>query len=161
MDIEEIATRQGIFETLARYCRSLDRMDEKLFDGLWHVAATVDYEGIYQGDAAGLRKYLWATHASMAMHSHQIAGIQIECDGDHVVSEAYVTVHLWTRPDAHGQQTEVLSRGRYLDHWECRGGACRIRHRVHVADMQSFRTLESGRTDASVTRDPTDRPTNF
>ena len=157
MDPAEAATRHGILDTLARYCRALDRMDEDIFDGIWHPDATVDYEGLYQGPASGLRHYLWEAHAGLAVHSHQIANVYIECDGRRVLSEAYVTVHLWTLPDAQGNQVEVLSRGRYLDRWDCRDGFCRIVHRVHLADMQSFRPLESGRTDPGATRDPSDR----
>lgn len=161
MELEEIITRQGILDTLASYCRSLDRMDEELFDGLWHSEATIDYAGLYQGDAVGLRKYLWETHASMAIHSHQIANVQIEIDGARVVSEAYVTVNLWTLPDALGAQAEVVSRGRYLDRWVREGHSLRIRDRVHIADMQSFRTLASGRTDSGVARDHSDRSYEF
>ena len=161
MDLMEMATRQGILATLARYCRALDRMDEELFDSIWHPEAIVDYEGLYQGPVAGLRQYLWETHASMAVHSHQIANVHMEWDGEHAASEAYVTVHLWTHPDAQGHQVEVLSRGRYLDRWDCRDGICRIVHRVHLADMQSFRSLESGRSDPGARRDSADRSYGF
>ncbi len=161
MDFEEVAIRQSILATLARYCRALDRMDAELFEGLWHPDATVDYEGLYQGPVAGLREYLWETHALMAMHSHQIANVEIRSEGGLILSEAYVTVHLWTLPDPDGRQVEVLSRGRYLDRWDLGEGLCRILRRVHLADMQSFRPLESGRTDPGATRDVADRSYKF
>jgi hypothetical protein len=161
MDFEEVAIRQSILGTLARYCRALDRMDEKLFEGVWHPDATVDYEGLYEGPAVGLREYLWKTHASMAVHSHQIANVEIRSDDGLILSEAYVTVHLWTLPDRDGRQVEVLSRGRYLDRWDLGEGLCRIFRRVHLADMQSFRPLESGRTDPGATRDVSDRSYKF
>ena len=69
MDFEEVAIRQSILGTLARYCRALDRMDAKLFEGLWHPNATVDYEGLYEGPVAGLREYLWKTHAAKCFFS--------------------------------------------------------------------------------------------
>ena len=157
MQIEEISLRLEILDALARYCRALDRMDESLFDQVWHPEATVDYAGLYQGSATGLRAYLWETHAAMAMHSHQIANVVIRSEGAEVSSEAYVTVQLWTCPDAEGRQTEVLSRGRYLDRWERGADSVRIMSRVHLADMQTFRTLGSGHTDSGVARDHSDR----
>ena len=161
MELEEMITRQEILDALASYCRALDRMDGELFDGLWHAAAVIDYAGLYQGDAVGLRKYLWETHALMAIHSHQIGNVKIECDGEHVASEAYVTVSLWTLPDELGAQVEVVSRGRYLDRWVREGSSLRIQERVHIADMQSFRPLSSGRTDSGVARDRSDRSYQF
>ncbi|MDG1400128.1 MAG: nuclear transport factor 2 family protein, partial [Candidatus Binatia bacterium] len=51
MELEEMITRQRILDALASYCRALDRMDEEIFDGLWHAEAVIDYAGLYRGDA--------------------------------------------------------------------------------------------------------------
>ena len=83
----------------------------------------------------------------MERHSHQITNVLIELDGDRAVSESYVTVVLWTRPDAEGRQSELVGRGRYLDRWERRGGVWAIEHRVHLLDLSS--EFELGRADVS------------
>ena len=60
------------------------------------------------------------------------------------VSEAYITVVLWTLPDEDGKQTEIIGRGRYLDHWLKRDGSWRIARREFVQDMNTLNELTRG-----------------
>ncbi len=99
---------------------------------------------MYEGTGHGFIDWVWEAHAGMERHSHQISNILIDLDGNKATSEAYVTVALWTLADEQGQQTEIIGRGRYLDHWEKRDGIWAISVRTHVLDMQTIHELNKG-----------------
>ena len=101
----------------------MDRRDEPLAAGVWHVEGTADYGDIFRGTGAEFATWVTEVHAGFERHSHQITNVLVEVGstGDEAVSEAYVTVVLWTAPDADGGVTQISSRGRYLDKWERRG----------------------------------------
>jgi hypothetical protein len=121
--LDVMLTKQDIRDALSRYCRAMDRRDEPLAAGVWHVEGTADYGDIFRGTGAEFATWVTATHGGFDRHSHQITNLLVEVGstGDAAVSEAYVTVALWTAPDANGGVTQILSRGRYLDKWERRG----------------------------------------
>lgn len=133
--------RAEIFDVLMRYCRAMDRVDEQLATSVWHEHATVDYDGVFSGTAADFVTWVTAAHKSLDGHVHQLANVSIELAGDRAVTESYVTVVLWTRPDAQGEQLEHVVRGRYLDRWERRDARWAIGHREFVADLSSTRQL--------------------
>lgn len=159
--LQSLLDRDAIRDVLSRYCRGLDRMDRPLADTVWHPGGTALYEGIFEGTGAGFLDWVWEAHANMDRHSHQITNVLIELDGDRATSEAYVTVVLWTRPDADKKQLELVGRGRYLDRWERRAGEWGIVHRLHLLDMSSAFPL--GRADVSFgsRRDPKDLSYEF
>ena len=106
---DDTAAKQAITEVIYRYCRAVDRMDRGLIATIWHPDGTADYGVTYQGSAAGLIDNLWANHAKLLGHSHQVTNILIEVDGDVAGSEAYVNGFLWELTQA-GTRTS-LSRG--------------------------------------------------
>lgn len=131
-------------------------MDRGLAETVWHEGASVDYVGNYQGDVPGLLDWLWQAHGALQCHSHQVTNVLVEVDGGTARSEAYVTVALWAPPSEGGLQTEIISRGRYLDRWSRRAGRWAIEDRVHVADMQSAREVPKGHRDGGSTRNRED-----
>ena len=88
---------------LARYCRGLDRMDKDMAYAVWHPDATATYYDMFEGSGHGFIDWVWKVHAGVERHSHQIANTLVNIDGDKAVSEAYVTVCLWARPDQDGK----------------------------------------------------------
>jgi hypothetical protein len=133
------AIKQRIGESLYRYCRSLDRMDRDLYQTVFEPGAQLDYDKLFSGTPEQFRDWVWSAHEAMQAHSHQIANILIEVDEDgrHAVSEAYVTVCLRTKADEHGRILDIVDRGRYLDHWTAQAdGSWRIATRRHYSDIQ-------------------------
>lgn len=159
--LHTLFAKQEIRDVLSRYCRGLDRMDKEMAYSVWHEGATADYYGIYKGTGHGFIDWVWQAHAGMQCHSHQITNVLIEVDGDTAVSEAYVTVALWTLPDDKGQQKEMIGRGRYLDRWSFKAGVWAIDHREHVLDMHSLHDLHRGAISAQSTRDINDASFRF
>jgi hypothetical protein len=154
--LDELQAKQQISEVLCRYCRGLDRMDKTLARSVWHEDGTAHYHDMYQGSGYGFVDWVWEAHAPMERHSHQIANSIIQVQGDNASSETYVTVALWTLPDATGEQQEIIGRGRYLDRLSKREGLWAIDHREHILDMQTLNTLSPGYVNAASSRDRTD-----
>lgn len=154
--LHELASKQAIRDTLSRYCRGVDRMDKAMACSVWHDDGTAHYIDMFEGSGHGFVDWVWQAHASMERHSHQISNVLIEVEGNTAVSEAYVTVVLWTNPDNTGQQQEIIGRSRYLDRWSCRDERWAIDHRTHVLDMQTINLLTRGDVNKQSRRDTDD-----
>jgi len=136
--VDELVAKQAITAVIYTYCRALDRMDRDLALTVWHDGGTADYgANMYQGTGAGFIEWVWAQHAAMMGHSHQITNVLIEVDGERAASEAYVTAALRLEADADAHATEIVSRGRYVDTWSRRDGRWAIDHRRFVEDFTS------------------------
>ena len=161
--VDTLIAKQAIRDVLSCYCRGLDRMDREMADAVFFEEATADYLGIYEGTGHGFIEWVWGAHAGMERHSHQITNVLIDLGDDGVTasSEAYVTVVLWTLPDADGHQMELVGRGRYLDRWERRDDRWAITHRVHVLDMSSQYPLSRGDVPEESRRDEKDPSFEF
>jgi hypothetical protein len=159
--LQRLADQQAIRDVLSNYCRGLDRMDKTLANRVWWEGGTAFYDGIFEGTGHGFIEWVWEAHAGMERHSHQITNVLIDLDGDDATSEAYVTVVLWTLPDAEGRQNELVGRGRYLDRWSKRAGRWAIEHRTHLLDMSTALPLTRGDVSAGSTRDARDLSYEF
>jgi hypothetical protein len=162
-DLDKLFDREAIREVLARYCRGLDRMDKAMAYSVWWDGGTAFYDGIFEGTGHGFIDWVWESHAGMERHSHQITNVLIDVDVDagQATSAAYVTVVLWTLPDAGGKQTEIVGRGRYLDRWSKREAIWAIDHRIHLLDMSTMLPLTRGDVSAGSSRDETDPSFHF
>lgn len=142
-ELRELADRQQITEALYTYCRAVDRVDRELGYSIWSEDATVDYgESIYSGDARGLIDWICSSHEKGIAHSHQIANVIIELDGDSAASEAYVNSAM--RMMHEGQLMQVNTRGRYLDRWSRGTGRWLIERRTFVCDFDEVHPAVSG-----------------
>jgi hypothetical protein len=150
--------KQEIRDVLSRYCRGLDRMDREMARSVFHPDAPARYIDMYEGTGHGFIDWVWTAHEGMDRHSHQITNVLVDVDVEKetAVSEAYVTVCLWTKPDADGAQIEIVARSRYLDRWSHRDGRWAISDRTHVLDMQVGRPLALSDANAESRRDTSD-----
>lgn len=129
-----VADKLAITEVIYRYCRAVDRMDRALADTVWHPDGTADYGATYpEGPASGLLDTMWANHAKLLGHSHQVTNILIDVDGDRAGSESYALGTLWNVSDT-GVLVQLSAYGRYLDRWSRRAGVWAIDHRRFVYD---------------------------
>ena len=148
-EVREVAAKQAIRDALASYCRSMDRMDRDLALATWHADGTCEYVDMFEGTGAGFVDWVWGMHEGMIRHSHQITNVltEVDVDGDRAVSEAYVTVALWSPPE--DSPTEIISRGRYLDRWSCRDGRWAIDHRLYVQDLMTMTPIPASSLEAA------------
>ncbi|MCZ6831250.1 MAG: nuclear transport factor 2 family protein [Gammaproteobacteria bacterium] len=135
MSDQSVADKLAIRDVLSKYCRGLDRMDKEMAYSVFSADCSVHYYDMFEGSGHGFVDWVWEAHAAMDRHSHQINNALIAVDGNTAVSEAYVTVVLWTAPP---DITEITCRGRYLDRWEKRADSWQIVRREHVLDTQSL-----------------------
>lgn len=164
--VQVMLAKQAIRDVLSRYCRGLDRMDKAMAYSVFHPRAKALYHDIYTGTGHGFVDWVWEAHGAMERHSHQITNVLIEVDGDRAVSEAYVTVALWTLADDSGKQLEIVGRGRYLDRWsrtstESGEDCWVIEYREHILDMQTLIDLQPGAVNSQSARDDSDASFQF
>jgi hypothetical protein len=158
MSSDEATAKQAITEVLYRYCRSLDRMDAALYASVFVPGAPLEYGDFFSGTAEEFRTWVWAAHAGMQSHSHQIANVLVDLapDGRSAGSESYVTVCLRMCADEQGIVRDIVDRGRYLDRWACaEDGSWRITSRRMVSDIQQVLDTTAS-PEVTARRDQTD-----
>jgi len=127
--LAELLDKQAIREALMRYCRGVDRCDAELIASVYHDDA-MDHHGRF--DMAGKA---FAVHVAQFMkeaatgHSHRIANISIELDGDRAHVESYLHSML-----NHADRVDEFI-GRYVDRFEKRSGEWKIAERWVVVDF--------------------------
>jgi SnoaL-like domain len=131
MDTTELADRLAIAETLALYCRGIDRCDPEQLAAAFTPDALIDY-----GDGAQLITLvipsLMAGLGAMRLTQHNIANTVIRITGDTARAETNcVALHLIPVPEG---EVEVVVGGRYLDTLIKADNRWRIAERIYVID---------------------------
>ncbi len=154
--LEMLIAKDEITETLAAYCRAVDRLDMELGRSVFHEDAVADYGAMYQGTGYGFMEFVRAAHLTMQTTGHHVGGVTIRVDGDGAGSECYVIARLrMASPD--GTLTDIVSHGRYVDRWERRAdGVWRIAHRRYMHTMDERRTIEAVSFPTTGSRDADD-----
>jgi hypothetical protein len=131
MDITEVADRLAIAETLALYCRGIDRCDGALLSAVFTPDARIDY-----GDGArspdDTIPGLIAALGAMRLTQHNISNTVMRLSGDMAKAETNcVALHILSATEG---EIELVVGGRYLDRLEKREGRWRIAERLYVMD---------------------------
>jgi hypothetical protein len=131
MDLTEIADRLAIAETLALYCRGIDRCDPEQLAAVFTPDAVIDY-----GDGARpvveVIPGLMAGLGAMRLTQHNIANTVMRIDGARAKAETNcVALHIIPGPDG---ESELVVGGRYLDTLVKARGRWLIAERLYVMD---------------------------
>jgi hypothetical protein len=152
--LQSLLDRQAIADLIYRYCRSVDRLDVPLGHSIWHDDAVADYGvAVYQGPGKVVIDHICKQHLHTLHHSHQVANIIIELNGDRAGSESYVTATLRMASGEQLRQITVWSR--YIDSWSRRNGRWGIDKRIAIRDFDEIRVVtesqrfEDGKRDHS------------
>lgn len=148
MDMTEIADRLAIAETLARYCRGIDRCDAQQLAAAFTPDAMIDY-GDGARPVADVIPGLMAGLGAMRLTQHNISNTVMRLAGDTARAETNcVALHIIPGPDG---EAEVIVGGRYLDRLTKREGRWLIAERLYVMDWNrtapSTMALEGGLFD--------------
>lgn len=148
MDIIEIADRLAIAETLARYCRGIDRCDAELLAEVFTPDARCDY-GSGAGPIGETIAALMASLGAMRLTQHNISNTIMRITGSTAYAETNcVALHIL--PGVEGE-IELVVGGRYLDTLVRMDGAWRVAERLYVMDWNRTQTstmqLEGGLFD--------------
>jgi hypothetical protein len=131
MDITELADRLAIAETLALYCRGIDRCDPEQLAAAFTPDALIDY-GDGARPIAEVIPGLMASLGSMRLTQHNISNTVMRITGDTARAETNcVALHISPVPDG---EVELTVGGRYLDTLHRREGRWLIADRLYVMD---------------------------
>lgn len=146
----------AILAAVHRYCRGVDRADAELTRSAYHPDATDDH-GSYQGLAHDFASRVNESHAARwSSTMHVVANHSAVIDGDAADAETYVVAYL-RRID---ESVIDVVGGRYIDHFESRGGDWRIARRTYVCEWSAALPATGSLIDAATyqqgSRDRTD-----
>ncbi|MCL9998947.1 MAG: nuclear transport factor 2 family protein [Erythrobacter sp.] len=131
MDLTELADRLAIAETLALYCRGIDRCDPEQLAAAFTSDALIDY-GDGARPIAEVIPGLMAGLGSMRQTQHNISNTVMRIAGDTARAETNcVALHIIPAPEG---EIELVVGGRYLDTLHRREGRWLIAERLYVMD---------------------------
>jgi ketosteroid isomerase-like protein len=129
---QQLLDREAIRECIFRYCRGIDRQDEKaLRSAYWPDAS--DMHGPFNGSATAFIDYALARLRSSDRSVHHVTNMSVTLAGTQAAAETY-WLALQREPDAAGTLKEVFMSGRYIDRFEKRGDEWRIAARTVMYD---------------------------
>jgi hypothetical protein len=133
-NLARAADELEIRRVLARYCRGLDRLDEKLVESVfWPAGGPQVYcDGVFKGTAQGWISCAFERGRSDLSTAHMLHQSLIEIDGDVAEVETYFTLrYVYNEDDG---VTIMVVVGRYADVFEKRADIWKIAHRAIILD---------------------------
>ncbi len=103
-----VEAQLGIQQTITRYCRALDWLDEDLLRRCYTANAYVDY-GFYAGDVEGFFPVVMEIERQALHRWHLLSNIASEIQGDQAEVECYGIA-----TSTHDGQSLNIFAGRYL-----------------------------------------------
>jgi ketosteroid isomerase-like protein len=145
--LQALLDREAIRDCLMRYCRGIDRCDEKALRSAYWEDAT-DCHGAWNGSATGFIAQALSRLRQGGRRVHQITNVLIDLHGDvaAVESSFFALQATGAQPDR-----ETFLCGRYVDRFERRNGEWRVAARTVVYDWIEERTRpELNQDDAAL-----------
>ncbi|RRH94519.1 nuclear transport factor 2 family protein [Mesorhizobium tamadayense] len=131
--INVLLDREAIRDCLYRYCRGIDRADERALRSAYWPDAN-DSHGAYRGSAEGFIRFALGVFQTGSRNIHQITNILIDFTTPaEAAVESYFTA-LQRGPDEDGEVRQMLLCGRYCDLFQKREGEWRIAERTVIYD---------------------------
>ena len=131
--LEELLDRAEITDVVGRLARGTDRLDESLMADCYHADGFDDHNS-FRGPGHEFARWVCETLPHFQATTHFVGVPYIRLDGDGADVDTYCVAHHITRPDAEGQQTDLVLALRYVDRFERRDGRWRIARRVCAFD---------------------------
>ena len=129
--MRELLDLQAIHRVMLRYARGLDRLDNQLARSCYWDEAIEDH-GQFVGTPDDFLKYADGTTLMFEAVQHGLLNHFCDLQGDEAFCETY---YQFTGVTA-GEGPNFVSTGRYIDHFQKRGGEWRIANRVTIIESQ-------------------------
>ncbi len=130
--LQSLLDREAIRESVFRYCRGIDRVDEEALRASYWPDAS-DCHGAYRGSATGFIDAALPKLRQSSRMIHHVGNLSIELRGRQAAVETYFLA--WQRDRrADGTEQETFLAGRYVDRFDKRGDEWRVAARVVVYD---------------------------
>jgi hypothetical protein len=134
--IQALLDKQAITEVQARYCRTLDWLDEAGLASVFWPDADIDY-GFFVGSGEDFIPFVMQVEKSCERRWHNLTNLSIKLDGNDAEVECYGIAQ--STSSRNGIKTDQMFGGRYLDAFEKRDDEWRISKRKFILDWtQSF-----------------------
>ena len=132
--VDELLAREEITDVVKRLARGTDRLDEELIVSCYHDDG-VDDHNAFRGSAKEFARWVLDVlpHFETTMHFVGPPLVRFE-RADVAAVDTYCVAHHLSKPDADGDQTDLVLGLRYVDRFERRDGAWRIAKRVCAFD---------------------------
>ncbi len=140
-ELRTLLDKQACGETLTRYCRALDWLDEEALKTVFAPDADIDY-GFFKGRGDAFIPAVMDIERGFLRRWHFVANAIIQLNGDTAEGECYGLAAGVSAREGH-TVTDVFG-GRYLDRLERRAGLWLITRRVYVLDWQRSFESEAG-----------------
>lgn len=129
--LRNLLERTEIHDTVLRYCRGIDRLDEVAVRACFHPDAT-DAHGSFTGTIDEFISWAFDLLRKYDSTMHLVANHLCELRGDHAVTETYgIAFHRSSDPLPRRNLTVGF---RYIDRFDKRNGVWRIAHRVATTE---------------------------
>lgn len=126
--LDAALARAEIHDLCMAYARGVDRADAELLAAIFTEDSTV-ISGVVNGSGRQFAEQITAfVRDNLEMCFHSVANEWVDVRGDEAVGEHYAIAQMVQAG------TEVLTGGRYIDHYVRRDGRWLIRSRTFVAD---------------------------
>ncbi len=128
--LDDLISRQEIYEVLTRYCRGVDRCDTELIRSVYHDDST-DNHGMFHGRGVDFAPWIvnWERE-NIRQCQHIIGNFSCDLQGDTAFTETYC---ISFSEDMTGRNATVYNR--YIDRFERRNGEWKIADRLVVLDL--------------------------
>ncbi|MBT4522978.1 MAG: nuclear transport factor 2 family protein [Halieaceae bacterium] len=133
MTLDEVADRMEIQQLVCKYSRAIDRRDFALLRTLYADDSTDEHGGMFAGSGADYVAWVSRVLETSGHTSHQILNHMIMVEGDYAEGEVY-TLNVHIMENADGEQANVSTGSRYLDHYTKSSKGWQFLHRKTVAD---------------------------
>lgn len=129
--LDELLSKQDIYERVCDYMRAQDRLEPELHHSVFWDDARTDY-GIFKGSGAGFVEFAQGVLAPHKMNQHLIGQVRIDIEGEIAFGEVYFIAY--HRLEMNGEDTDLIIAGRYVDRYERRQGVWKIAFRSELVD---------------------------
>ena len=126
--LREVEDQLSINQTITRYCRALDWLDETLLRTCYAPGAVIDY-GFYQGEVEGFYPIVMQIQRATLHRSHFLSNVAIQLQDDFAEVECYGIA-----TSTLDNKTLNVFGGRYLNRFERAGNEWLIRNSTYVLD---------------------------
>lgn len=144
-ELRILLDKQACEETLTRYCRALDWLDEEALKTVFTPDADIDY-GFFKGRGDAFIPAVMEIERSFLRRWHFVANALIQVTGNSAEAECYgLAAGVSARE---GKTVTDVFGGRYLDRLVRRESGWMISRRVYVLDWQRSFEADAGAESA-------------
>jgi SnoaL-like domain len=149
--LQEMIDEFQLRKLVHAYCRAVDRGDFEQLRNLYHQDAVDSHGGFSTGSADEFLDQLIAARPYIQSMQHNITTVNFAISGDSAEGEIYtIATHTLTGRD---RPIDVVVGGRYLDKYEKRDCAWKLRERTIVTDWARVNDPSSVDLSHPITRD--------